>query len=213
MAILVTGGARSGKSTFAEKYASRLGKSGIYIATLQPFDEEMTARTSEHQLARTASGFEWETIEEPLELVACLEQLAGSENATEVTEQVGDQEYAEDQTLAESEPVVLVDCLTIWLSNMMMQIELDNGGWGAEETACLEGWTSLLADTAAQLPFPAIFVTNEVGSGIVPEYPLGRRFRDAQGRLNQKMAAHCEQVFLVTAGIPVELKSIAYRWE
>lgn len=204
MAVLVTGGARSGKSRFAEAFAARCGKEGLYIATLQIFDEEMRVRVERHRARRinasiatgsalstdtvsrldisegSAWGFAWTTIEEPYELCRVLSKSNGS--------------------------VVLVDCLTLWLTNWMLEYER-NEDTEAKVMAKVEE----LADVIARHTGQVILVTNEVGDSVVPEYPLGRQFRDYAGWMNQRIAAVCDQVFLVTAGIPVELKSLAYR--
>ncbi|MBB6635171.1 bifunctional adenosylcobinamide kinase/adenosylcobinamide-phosphate guanylyltransferase [Cohnella thailandensis] len=190
MVVLVTGGARSGKSSFAEKYAAKRADSGIYIATAQALDEGMERRIDKHRNLRDGSGFRWETVEEPMELPGRLNRLA-------------------DEATGEPAPLVLVDCLTLWLTNVLLEEENEEGE-RAEERALkrIEG----LADALSRYPGQAILVTNEVGDGIVPEYPLGRLFRDLAGILNQRIAAISEEVFLVTAGIPLELKSLAYRW-
>jgi adenosylcobinamide kinase / adenosylcobinamide-phosphate guanylyltransferase len=188
MAILVTGGARSGKSTFAEKLAALLNdKQGIYIATAQIYDEEMRERILLHQEQRHQSGFNWITIEEPYELSKQLKQVSESD---------GDA------------PIVLVDCLTLWLSNWLLRYEHD-----PDKSEKLTKKIDELLEAASSCKGQVLMVTNEVGSGIVPEYPLGRSFRDLAGKMNQRLAALCDQVFLVTAGIPVELKSRAYRLE
>ncbi|MBD2871190.1 bifunctional adenosylcobinamide kinase/adenosylcobinamide-phosphate guanylyltransferase [Paenibacillus arenilitoris] len=194
MAILVTGGARSGKSAFAEQYAMRAGTRGIYVATCQPYDEEMIDRIGKHRLDRDGSGFPWVTAEEPYDAAGLLHRLG--------------EQAAQDAKDGIDLPVVLIDCLTLWLTNWLLRIEQDPLGHDrlAEET------TKLL-DAVTHFPGKLIIVTNEVGDGIVPAYPLGRRFRDEAGRLNQRAAAICDRVFLVTAGIPVELKALAYRWD
>lgn len=184
MAVLVTGGARSGKSSFAEKLAMHGSERGVYIATSHIYDEEMRERVRLHQQMRLSSGYPWDTREEPYGLCELLKQLDESGE----------------------EAVVLVDCLTLWLSNWLLQYE------GEQDASTLvmkqvDRLVSAVSDYRGQL----ILVTNEVGDGIVPEYPLGRSFRDLAGRMNQRLAEVCEQVFLVTVGIPVELKSLAYR--
>lgn len=179
MAILVTGGARSGKSAFAEAYAASLGNKGIYIATAPIFDDEMRQRVHMHRKRRASSAFEWHTLEEPFELAELL------------------------STVGES--VVLIDCLTLWLTNWLLRYEEDAG---REEKTMAK--VDELARIMKQSGGRIIAVTNEVGDGVVPEYPLGRQFRDLAGWMNQRLAAVCDQVFLVTAGIPIELKSIAY---
>ncbi|WP_442601613.1 bifunctional adenosylcobinamide kinase/adenosylcobinamide-phosphate guanylyltransferase [Paenibacillus sp. KN14-4R] len=190
MAILVTGGARSGKSSFAEQLAAKLGSSGLYIATAQIYDEEMRDRVSSHQAQRASGSFPWMTREEPYALAALLRRLA--------------ERGGEPQGAA---VVVLVDCLTLWLSNALLRY-----AEGSPEV--IPAVTAAIADLVAAVaayPYPLILVTNEVGDGVVPPSPLGRLFRDLAGRLNQQLAAVCSDVFLVTAGIPIELKRIAFQ--
>lgn len=183
MSILVTGGARSGKSGFAERLTRKLADSrqAVYVATGQAFDEEMEARIALHRQQRQADGFQWETLEEPLKLAALLKQLSGS-----------------GQT-------VLVDCLTLWLSNQLLAVEERSDRQELAEAAIAE-----LEQAVSGFEGTLILVTNEVGGGIVPEYALGRLYRDLAGRMNARLAARCGQVFLVTAGIPVELRSREY---
>ena len=218
MAILITGGARSGKSGFAEQYAARIATRGVYIATSQPFDDEMRERVRLHREEREASGFAWRTIEEPLRLTERLAELAAGAGtdagAAEAAGKAAVAETADSIAEAAASGVVLVDCLTLWLSNWMMKLEQDAGGdWTSEAERRLEALSDELVRAAAACPIPLLLVTNEVGSGIVPPYPLGRRFRDAAGRLNRRLAEACERVFLVTAGIPVDLKKLAFRLE
>lgn len=181
MAVLVTGGARSGKSRFAEAYAARQGTSGFYIATSQVFDEEMQERVDRHQERRQQSAFAWTTVEEPYELFG---ELAMRPDA-----------------------VVLVDCLTLWLTNWLLRYEHQVD---AEKKVMAK--VGELAELLEKLSDRIVVVTNEVGDGIVPESPLGRQFRDLAGWMNQRIAAACRKVFLVTAGIPVELKSLSYTF-
>jgi adenosylcobinamide kinase / adenosylcobinamide-phosphate guanylyltransferase len=185
MPILVTGGARSGKSTFAEKLAMRLGNEGFYIATSQYYDDEMRERIALHRQQREGTGFSWLTKEEPYRLRELLEFL---------------------QTSANEDSVILVDCMTLWLSNWLLVSE-DR----AEATRETRQKLLELVETVSSFKGHLVIVTNEVGSSIVPEYPLGRLFRDLAGTMNQRLAEKCEQVFLVTAGIPIELKSRAYK--
>lgn len=188
MVILVTGGARSGKSTFAERYAAHLGSSGKYIATAQVYDEEMGTRVRRHLERRELSGFTWDTIEEPYDLSGELRKL------------IMDKDKEKDK-------VTLVDCLTLWLSNWLIAYENEN-----EPESKV--WSKLeeLTHTLSAYTGTIILVTNEVGDGIVPEYPLGRQFRDLAGVMNQRIASISEQVFLVTAGIPMELKSREFKF-
>jgi adenosylcobinamide kinase / adenosylcobinamide-phosphate guanylyltransferase len=165
--LLVIGGARSGKSRYGQKYAERSGKKRVLIATAQAGDAEMAARIAAHRQTR---GDGWRLIEEPLALVPSLQRAAAADT------------------------ILLVDCLTLWLSNLMHHGEDP------------EAQSELLAAAIRQLAGPAIFISNEVGLGIVPGTELGRRFRDAQGRLNQSVAAVCDTVVLVAAGLPLLLK-------
>lgn len=165
--VLVLGGARSGKSRFAEQLTLKAAQNAIYIATGQAHDKEMRARIDAHQMRR---GANWHTIEEPLELVGLLSR--------EVT----------------AGAPILVDCLTLWLSNLIFA-----GRDVAKETEQLSDWTVLC-------PSPVIFVSNEVGLGIVPDNALARRFRDDAGRLNQAIASACKTVYFVAAGLPLRLK-------
>lgn len=193
MAILITGGARSGKSRFAEQYAERVANQGVYIATCQAYDVEMEERIGIHIRDRETSGFPWETIEEPFAAAELLDRLS---------------DRFQETPYDGSPPVVLLDCLTLWLTNWMLALEEKPDG---NERLAKE--QEKLIEAVERYPFPLLLVTNEVGDGIVPTYPLGRRFRDEAGRLNGRLAAGCERVFLVTAGIPVDLKAIAFRWE
>ncbi len=166
MLELIIGGARSGKSLLAEKRAEESGLPVTYVATGEALDEEMAARIAHHRLRRPA---QWRTVEAPRRLAAALEAEAAQERC------------------------LVVDCLTLWLSNILLS------GGEAEEVA-------LLLDTLPRLPGRIILVSNEVGWGIVPTNELARRFTDQQGRLNQRVAALCGRVTLIAAGLPLELK-------
>jgi adenosylcobinamide kinase / adenosylcobinamide-phosphate guanylyltransferase len=165
--LLIVGGARSGKSRLGQVYAEQSAKSPILVATAQAHDEEMKQRIADHQAVRDAR---WQLVEEPLALPSVLIR-----------------ESRHDR-------ILVVDCLTLWLSNMMH---------GPHDYAaqCEE-----LAATVATLSGSAIFISNEVGSGIVPTNALARAFTDAQGRLNQVMASACTTVIWVCAGLPTLLK-------
>ncbi|GAA3402481.1 bifunctional adenosylcobinamide kinase/adenosylcobinamide-phosphate guanylyltransferase [Paenibacillus hodogayensis] len=182
MRIMVTGGARSGKSSFAERYAASLADSGIYIATSQPFDDEMAARLALHKERRDESDFPWKTVEEPLDVAGFLLRHK-----------------------PESGQAVLIDCLTLWLSNWVLRHEQD-----ADMEKLIGERIGELAEAVRQYEGTVLLVTNEVGNGIVPEYKLGRVYRDLSGRMNQRIAEACGEVFLVTSGIPVELKRLAF---
>lgn len=189
MVVLITGGAKSGKSAFAEKYASRIGSKGIYIATSPVFDDELQERVRLHQQRREMSVIGWETIEEPYELNAALKDLA------------------EKKELWETGTVVLVDCLILWLSNWLLRCEQDLD----HAVEQIDEQLALLEQTLQAFPGILLLVTNEVGYGIVPDNPLGRIFRDLAGIMNQRIAAVSDRVFLVTAGISLELKSREFK--
>jgi adenosylcobinamide kinase / adenosylcobinamide-phosphate guanylyltransferase len=161
----VIGGARSGKSRYAESLIAALPPPWNYVATAEAGDSEMGARITAHRERR---GANWRTIEAPRELQAALAACGAGP--------------------------VLVDCLTLWLSNLMLaEMEIE------QEIEKLE---ATLAAAAA----PVVVVANEVGLGIVPSFPLGRRFRDMQGILNQRIAAGADRVVLMVAGLPLALK-------
>jgi adenosylcobinamide kinase / adenosylcobinamide-phosphate guanylyltransferase len=163
----VLGGARSGKSRYAESLIEAAAESGLYLATAEARDDEMRQRIRHHRARR---GPRWSTIEAPLEIVPPLRREARV-----------------------SRPI-LVDCLTLWLANV-----LDAGR--EVEPAC-----AALLETIAALDGPVVVVANEVGLGIVPENSLARAFRDHAGRLNQAIAARADRVVFVAAGLPLLLK-------
>jgi len=165
---LILGGARSGKTRAGMARTERLGPARLYVATAQAWDAEMAERIARHQAER---GEGWRTLEAPLDLV---EALASADAA--------------------AADAVLVDCLTLWLSNLMHH--------GRDPEAEAERLIEALAAAAR----PVTLVSNEVGLGIVPETPLGRAFRDAQGRLNQRLAAVLPHAAFVAAGLPLALK-------
>ncbi|MEK5376094.1 bifunctional adenosylcobinamide kinase/adenosylcobinamide-phosphate guanylyltransferase [Paenibacillus sp. FSL P2-0173] len=187
MKALVTGGARSGKSGFAERLCMSRAPGACYIATAHAYDMEMKERIALHRVQRESAGYDWQTLEEAQALPELLRRLGG------------------DQASQPSPaPTVLVDCLTLWLSNVLLAAGED--GEAASRAAINE-----LAAAVEQYPGQLVIVTNEVGDGIVPEYPLGRLYRDLSGVMNQRIARLCDEVFLVTAGIPVELKQLEYK--
>jgi adenosylcobinamide kinase/adenosylcobinamide-phosphate guanylyltransferase len=164
---LVLGGTRSGKSRFAERLVLESGFEPVYIATAEPLDQEMTVRIAEHR-ARRGAG--WRTVEEPLHLVGALARECAPERA------------------------VLVDCLTLWLTNLMIgQRDV------AAEAACL-------VDALGGLRGALVLVSNEVGQGVVPESAMARAFIDHAGRLHQALAARADAVVFLTAGLPQRLK-------
>ena len=168
-ATLVLGGARSGKSTFAEKLAEASGRRKIYVATSQIFDDEMAKRVDLHKSRR---GSDWVLVEEPLALVDVLAEHAAADTC------------------------LLVDCLTLWLTNLMM----------AERDVTAE-CDHLVKSLSGHDPDASVlFVSNEVGHGIVPMDKMARAFRDHAGLLHQKLAAVVPHVYFVTAGLPQKLK-------
>ncbi|CAN7280427.1 bifunctional adenosylcobalamin biosynthesis protein CobP [Brucella sp. NBRC 12952] len=163
----VLGGARSGKSSFAEKLVEDSGLQPVYLATGRAFDKEMESRISIH---RDRRGREWQTVEEPLDLVGALEKHAGHDR------------------------FVLVDCLTLWITNLMM----------AEQNIAAE--TETLIAALSPLSGPVVFVSNEVGLGIVPENQMAREFRDHAGFLHQAVASVADEVYFLAAGLPLKMK-------
>jgi adenosyl cobinamide kinase/adenosyl cobinamide phosphate guanylyltransferase len=162
---LVLGGARSGKSLYAERLIAAVPPPWVYVATAQAFDDEMVLRIAQHR-ARRAEG--WETVEAPLDLAGAL--------------------------MAASDRPVLVDCLTLWLTNLML---------GGHDIAAATVALDAALDARAA---PTVLVANEVGLGIVPDNALARAFRDAAGRLNQHLAARADTVLFMVAGLPMRVK-------
>lgn len=170
--LLVIGGARSGKSRYAQARAEALALKPVYVATAQAFDAEMALRIARHQADR---GPQWRTVEAPLALA---ETIAVQATANRV---------------------LLVDCLTLWLTNLIL---------GEHDPVAAR---AALLDSLRAAAGPIVLVTNEVGLGIVPENALARRFRDEAGWLNQALAAVVDEVQLVTAGLPLRLKGAAEK--
>lgn len=170
--ILVTGGCRSGKSKHALKLANSLPGKKFFLATAQALDEEMDQRIQKHQRER---GKEWVTIEEPLNLSGVLEKLG-----------------------EDSQTVLILDCLTLWISNLLMA---DTSKVKIMEQ--VRNWIVCCSRFKGTL----ICITNEVGAGIVPETPLGREFRDLAGEINQQVADRFDEVILTVSGIPLTIKS------
>jgi adenosylcobinamide kinase/adenosylcobinamide-phosphate guanylyltransferase len=168
--ILITGGCRSGKSRFALDYANQHFSKKIYLATCEALDQEMAQRIEHHKKMR---GPEWHTIEEPIEISDQI-KLHGDEVE-----------------------VILLDCITLWLSNLLMRRK--------DDPEIMEE-ISRFIDTIKEKQTSLILVSNEVGLGIVPEDPLGRRFRDLSGMANQKIAEAVNKVILMVSGIPILLK-------
>jgi adenosylcobinamide kinase/adenosylcobinamide-phosphate guanylyltransferase len=164
--ILITGGARSGKSTRAESRARACAGQPVYIATAEALDCEMSERIAKHRARR---GTDWLEREVPLELVTALIETDGA-------------------------GARLVDCLTLWLSNLLHA----KRDWATEATK--------LADALGRQTSPVVLVSNEVGLGIVPDNALARQFRDAAGSLNQMIAGVADEVEFVVAGLPMRVK-------
>jgi adenosylcobinamide kinase/adenosylcobinamide-phosphate guanylyltransferase len=184
--FMVTGGAKSGKSLFAEKLAGSLSDDVVYVATADVLDDEMEARVARHRAQRPAG---WMTLEAPRDLEPALAAVPPSAGA------------------------VLVDCLTLWASNRLLALgEPETAGWwDAVEvlhcTLCDE--LVSLASAAHDRPWYLVLVSNEVGYGVVPDTPLGRAFRDLLGAVNQRVAGLSDAVFLVVAGLATEVKGPA----
>ena len=191
--ILILGGARSGKSAFAERLAASSGRTVTYIATATAGDDEMRTRIAHHRASRPR---EWHTIEEPLDLAGAVRQAY---------------RFAD---------VLLLDCVTLWLGNMLSQEpgQRENDDKSIEELrirsnlfdeACLKQVDALLAVVqSAELNKTLIVVTNEVGLGVVPAYPLGRVYRDTLGYVNQRLAQAADRVYLMMAGMAVDIKRL-----
>ncbi len=173
MVSLVIGGARSGKSRYAQSLAAN-AEHPVYLATARPEDAEMSARIAQHRRDRSD---QWITVEEPLDIAGAIERHAARSD------------------------FLLVDCLTIWLSNFCWEHRV-RAAADIEQAALQQTCRAMAASSAARV----VFVTNEVGCGIVPESSIGRLFRDLHGRVNQNAAALADEVILVVAGIPVVIK-------
>jgi adenosylcobinamide kinase/adenosylcobinamide-phosphate guanylyltransferase len=175
--VLFTGGARNGKSRRAEQYVTRLNAPVVYVATAQAGDDEMRDRIARHQERRPT---DWQTLEAPTAVAAPLAAL-------------------------EAKTVVLLDCLSLLVSNLLLAHEAN------PEPAIVQEIDALLA-TIRERDLTLVVVTNEVGMGIVPAYPLGRVYRDLLGWMNQRVAHAADEVYLVVCGIPVELKALEAAW-
>jgi adenosylcobinamide kinase/adenosylcobinamide-phosphate guanylyltransferase len=174
--VLVTGGCRSGKSRFAQQMAEAAGLTRLYIATSPVLDAEMEERVQRHRQERASRN--WVTCEETLDLVKVLEQHTAFDS-------------------------VLCDCLTLWVNNLMYDAEQNKEAFGEDDMARL---TQAMLRVARCHAGTLVFVTNEVGCGIVPADAVSRRFRDLQGRCNQVMAAAADEVYFVVSGIPLKIK-------
>jgi adenosylcobinamide kinase / adenosylcobinamide-phosphate guanylyltransferase len=213
--ILVTGGARSGKSTYAERLAAQLaeprGGRVTYIATSQAYDGEMAQRVSAHQSSRPET---WSTVECPVEVPAAVRAAAGA--------------AGQGDGLARSAgaPVILLDCVTLWVTNLLFS----GGAFGGSEppedgynydkdllppdeeraaaarvSAAVDGLVAAVAETGVTL----VAVTNEVGLGVVPEYPLARLYRDQLGWANQRLARDADGLYLLVSGYPLDVRALA----
>jgi adenosylcobinamide kinase/adenosylcobinamide-phosphate guanylyltransferase len=167
--LVVTGGARSGKSRYAESRAMEMGRRLLYVATAEPKDSEMARRIAEHQKSR---GKWWKTVEEPIDITRSLTRYGRNRDC------------------------VLIECVTLWLSNVLLQ----------KGEARVAPELDAVLQLISKCEFPLIFVTNEVGSGIVPDTPMARRFAELAGQTNQRIAAAADEVVLMVAGIPVTIK-------
>lgn len=174
--VLVTGGCRSGKSAFAQQLAEKISGNRLFVATCPRTDAEMDLRIQRHQQARLNRG--WQSVEEPY---APADVITGAAAGT----------------------TILVDCLTLWVSNLLLSAESSNQPLTEDRMALL---AEELVSAAQRHHGCVLMVTNEVGLGIVPENSLARRYRDLVGRCNQYVAAGSDQVYLVSCGIPMQLK-------
>lgn len=172
--VFITGGARSGKSKFALKEASRILGNKAYIATAEAIDEEMRERIEKHKKQR---GNIWDTYEEPIKIVDVIKDI-------------------EDQY-----SVIVIDCLTLWLSNLF----LNNKN--------VEKEIESLYSSLSAVHCPLFIVSNEVGTGIVPENEMARKFRDMAGFLNQNIAEIADEVYMMIAGIPLKIKEEKHATE
>lgn len=180
---LVTGGARAGKSALAERLAAMHGAEVLYVATAEALDDEMSARVAAHRAARPPS---WRTLEASRDVAAALRTAARAD-------------------------AVLLDCLTVWTSNVILDVA---------DADCISAATAALAERTMferledvlawqkSSALPLVAVTNEVGLGVVPPTALGRLYRDVLGRVNQRVAAAAEEVYLVVAGLALPIKAI-----
>jgi adenosylcobinamide kinase/adenosylcobinamide-phosphate guanylyltransferase len=183
--VLVLGGARSGKSRYAEQLAALIGPRVLYVATAESHDAEMTERIRRHQVRRPST---WQTVEAPADPVRALEAAGSGWDA------------------------VLFECLSLWVSNLLLMRTPGGDEPDGRRAASVE--EEILQDVQGLLEWqrptraPLIVVSNEVGHGVVPAYPLGRLYRDILGRANQRFAAEAEQVYYLVAGLGLELKAL-----
>lgn len=168
--ILMTGGSKSGKSNYALLKAADF-KNRAFIATAEAFDDEMKDRIQKHQVERSS---EYTTYEEPIEVISCLEKIG------------------------EQHDVIILDCVTVWIGNLLHQFDGD--------TEKINQYYNALLDVSDKITSELIIVTNEVGMGIVPDNPLSRKFRDLAGMLNQKLAKVAKEAYLLVSGVPIKIK-------
>lgn len=172
---LILGGARSGKSRFAQELAAKQGRKVLFVATGEPLDEEMRARIDTHKKSRPAG---WRTLEAPTNVARALKGKTGDAE------------------------VVIIDCITLLVSNLMGDENTDVGIWEKKVAAEIKSLITLLKNSKANF----IIVSNEVGLGLVPTTPIGRAYRDILGMANQMLAGNADEVYLMVAGIPLALK-------
>ena len=181
--VLILGGARAGKSAYAEQWMARYGPRVLYVATAEIKDDEMRTRIQEHRTRRPAA---WTTLEAPRDVGMAL--LAA-------------------QPVADA---ILLDCLTLLVTNLLLaygEEVAENSAAAQAAEASVNAEIKALLMAHRQLGLPMVVVSNEVGMGLVPPYPLGRLYRDILGRANQRLAAAADQVYLLVAGLPMTLKS------
>ena len=176
--VLITGGARSGKSTFAQKLAEEAGKKKLYIATMHVFDEEMAERVLHHQADRSDKNYD--TVEEELDLPLAIRHAAEAKYE-----------------------VILVECLTLWINNLLYRAE--QGGYELDDESMMR-YCGELQQAVMEFPGTVIMVINEVGLGIVPENKRARRFRDLSGRCGQSIGAWVDEIYLTVCGRQLKIK-------
>jgi len=185
--VLVTGGAKSGKSKFAEDLAGESGKKVIYLATATVEDEEMACRVERHRIRRPP---DWETVEEPLDVAGVIGKYNARDN------------------------LILVDCLALHLTNLLLKTgrwEEDNFIFSPEDEERVLSNIQRLGAVIDKSECDVIMVTNEIGWGLVPAYPLGRIYRDLLGAANQRLTRQADYVFLVTCGLAMEIKTLSQK--
>lgn len=174
---LILGGARSGKSSYAQRLAEESGKPVTFIATAQALDEEMSTRIQKHRLERPPN---WETLELPLDVASCVQQIKSN--------------------------VVILDCITLLISNLLMQFVKDDLVEEKPFMAAVQKEVDGLMNAIRICPQDWLIISNEVGLGLVPPYQMGRIYRDAIGWANQQLAREADQVIFMVAGIPTTIK-------